>query len=701
MGNTISFQYPLEYIVLCVLFALGVSLLIYFRSKNWTGHPAWITGLLALSRFLVALVMALLFMGPLFRLTETHVQQPVIAILHDASQSVTLGLSPEDSLAFIREMTTLETDLSEHYRVETISFGSHIRSGFDFAFEDPETNIYEALTYAFEQFGDQNLGAVVLATDGIFNKGGNPLYLRTGISAPVFPIALGDTSIQRDVLVRNAYANQIAYLGDRFRTEVDISARNAPGTQTRVSIHRISGGQRVEVASETLNIDSDDFFVSLEFILEANEPGLQRYQIHASPVPNESNLANNTRDIFVNVLDARQKILILAHSPHPDIGAIRSALEQNRNYEVEVVYPDAANEINLAPYDLIVLHQFPSTHSSWPSIAAALNNQPKPVLYIRGQQTQINALRDRQQLILMPRISGSTNEVQARWNPLFSLFNISESTVNMISRFPPLHSTFGEFETHPSAQTAVYQRIGNVETTYPLITFGERNGVREGIIFGEGIFRWRLYNQAQHESQDAFNELIDRSIQFLTLKEDRRRFRLSMANNLVQETEPVIIQGELYNQAFQLINQPEVNIVITDENEREYLYSMDRTADAYQLNAGFLPVGEYRYRGNVTLDGRQHTDQGMFSIRPVQLERYVTVANHSLLYQLAGQSGGRVVYPGQVSDLKNDIQNRGDVKPMMYQTASALPVIHYHWIFAGLLFLLAMEWVVRRYRSTY
>ena len=36
---------------------------------------------------------------------------------------------------------------------------------------------------------------------------------------------------------------------------------------------------------------------------------------------------NNVKDVFVDIIDGRQKILLLANAPHPDLGAIKNAIE--------------------------------------------------------------------------------------------------------------------------------------------------------------------------------------------------------------------------------------------------------------------------------------------------------------------------------------------------------------------------------------
>jgi hypothetical protein len=48
--------------------------------------------------------------------------------------------------------------------------------------------------------------------------------------------------------------------------------------------------------------------VSKQLVLDANEVGVQQYRIGVTQVSNEVTTVNNTKDIFVEVLDVRQKI---------------------------------------------------------------------------------------------------------------------------------------------------------------------------------------------------------------------------------------------------------------------------------------------------------------------------------------------------------------------------------------------------------
>ena len=54
----------------------------------------------------------------------------------------------------------------------------------------------------------------------------------------------------------------------------------------------------------------------------------------------------------MEVLDARQKILLLFDGPHPDISVIKQAIESNKNYEVKTSLLSDLPKLKLADLTL-------------------------------------------------------------------------------------------------------------------------------------------------------------------------------------------------------------------------------------------------------------------------------------------------------------------------------------------------------------
>ena len=245
--------------------------------------------------------------------------------------------------------------MSEKFEVSQFSFGENITTSSADTIKPQSTNISAPLEYITETFEDQNLSAIIMTSDGIFNEGKNPLYADLQAAVPIYPIALGDTTIRTDILIKNVLHNRIVYLNDRFLIEADVQAFNSRGSKSNIHLYKIANGKNIKLESQSFTIDKDNFFKSFQFELDADQVGNVKYLISIDGLNNELSKANNSRNIYMEILDARQKILLLAHAPHPDIRAIKQSVKANKNFEIDVVYAND-NIPSARPYDLSLIH---------------------------------------------------------------------------------------------------------------------------------------------------------------------------------------------------------------------------------------------------------------------------------------------------------------------------------------------------------
>jgi len=696
----LTFQYPAWYLILCIALGLTYAGVLYFRSSSFRDKPLWVQGGLGLLRFLAVTLIAILLLDPILRLLQTETRKPVVVIAQDESESAGSVFGEEGRAKYREAMEGLAEQLEGKFEVAEFSFGEDFREGLEFRFGDKASNISSALQGIYDLYSDQNLGAVVLASDGIYNEGSNPLYSGAKLAVPVFTIAMGDTIPKKDAVLKRVFHNRIAYLGDKFTIQTDVGARNCAGATPVLTIYRVESGKAQSLHQIPLNIDSDDFFHTAEFTIDASVSGVQRYRIALSALPGEASTANNAREFYIDVLDARQKILLLAHSPHPDLSALKQSILSNKNYQVDVAY---AQTLNLRPedYDLVVLHQLPSRTNDLSGIINQLNDRKTPRLFIGGAQTNFQRLNSIQSLVQVTTSGTSSNDVQAILNPDFSLFTTSESLQRELPQFAPLTAPFGDFKATAAGQALLLQRIGRVETQYPLLVLGEERGVKTGVLAAEGLWKWRLFDFLQNENHEMFNELTSKVVQYLTLAEDKRRFRITPSKSIFSETDQVVFDAELYNESFELVNDPDVLMTLTDEEGRQYNYTFDKSGKTYTLNAGILPAGSYRYQGKVSLGNEPLSFEGQFSVQPVQLELYETTANHGLLRLLSEEFGGKMSYPSQITAIADDLNQMDNLKPVIYQTTRTQSVIHFRWIFVLLAGLLFLEWFLRRFLGEY
>jgi len=175
---------------------------------------------------------------------------------------------------------------------------------------------------------------------------------------------------------------------------------------------------------------------------------------------------------------------------------------------------------------------------------------------------------------------------------------------------------------------------------------------------------------------------------------------VSLSKNIFDENEPVVLDAELYNESYELVNEPDVSLTITNDEGRDFNYTFNKTTNAYTLAAGVFPVGSYRFRAQVTFNGKNLVYNGQFSVQPIQLEVYETTADHAMLRRLSEAYGGAFYLPGQLSEIGQDLLDK-DIKPVVYSSTRTRSVIHLKWIFFLLLGMLSLEWFLRRYYGGY
>ena len=684
-------------ILLAILIAaVGVSLLLYFRNKLNSELTKLQLRVLMTLRFLSFFLIAFLLLTPFLRNLKRIVQNPVIITAWDNSVSM---VAAEDSalaaqyIANIRQET--DDELSGDFEVIDYSFGDKTEQIDALNFADKTSDYSQLISTISNNHFNQNIGALIIAGDGIYNQGRNPVNMLGDISFPIYTIGFGDTTVVADSRVQNVRANRTAFSGNKFPIEVEVHFSKVNKQPLKLTVLQ----NNTELESVVITPPNDNFFTTREFILEAENTGLQHYSARIETVKNERNTTNNTYNFVVNILENKQKILILSDGWHPDIGAIKNTLEQQKSYDVSVFTEEPYPE-NIEDFNLIVLNQLPTAGKSLSKIIEKANISRLPLLFIVGSKTFIPQFNILAQGAEINPLAGSGEEAQPTVNPAYATFKLSDNFKELLPKFPPLQVNFADYELDDGFTPLFYQKLKNIETGKPLMATGKIEGRKIGFVFGEGLWRWRLFDYYQNQSHDRFYELINQLTQYLALRENEDNFIIEY-EPIYAENNDVILNAEVYDDAFERVTSGEVNIVIQNSANEEFDFTFDKQGENYYLNAGHLPVGDYTFQAEVVLGNETYNENGSFTIVPVNLERLVTRANHNTLYQLASLSGGKFYLPGQTNQLIEELKTGSKPKTTSYYQEMINELLNLRWLFFVFLLLLSVEWFLRKYWGVY
>lgn len=679
----------------CLLLGAGYAALLYLREKKYELPKSRkiIAGIL---RGTFVSIIAFLLLSPALSIESRITEEPIIIVAQDNSASIRLG---SDSAFYLYHypdrMISLIEELKARYDVSELSFSGEVSEGISFSFDGKVTDISNLLSHVANRYGHRNVGALVLATDGIHNHGIDPMYAESHFGFPVYVIAMGDTAIRRDLSAVTVVHNRIAYLGNRFPVQIVLNASMSDGLSAALTVERY--GRTLH--RETLFFSGQDYNREIELFLLADSVGNHEYQIRLTPLTGETNIANNVLNFFVEILETRHRVLFLFNSPHPDISAIRQSLERIGHYETSV---HAVREFdgNVAPYNLVILHGLPSIQNPSVTLFNQLRDQKIPALIIISHSTSTELMDVVRTGLSIEQTRGLTDEALPQLNEGFGLFALSQEVRDMIPTFPPLTVKSGIYKPEGNIQIMLYQRIGQIASPYPLLLFSEKDGVRRGILTGEGIWRWQLSGFQQKNNHAPFDEIISKVVQYIAIREERRRFRVHTDDSWL-ENQPVEIIAELYNESYEPVTEPEVIAHITSASGDRHEYTFSRSGSVYRLNAGILQPGEYQYVASTLWGGQKWAASGEFTVMPLHLEQLSTVANHGLLYRIVTRFDGKMLLSAEMDQLPQLLDARQEIKPVVDYSRRYRDLIDLPWLMLALLLLMGLEWALRRSSGAY
>ena len=689
-------EISLWFIPLCLAIGAGLAYVLYRRKFQLTDVPRRTVILLfCLRAFSMSLVCALL-LHIFVDIRSKTIEKPTIVFVHDNSASISmLADSNFYKHQYHNEIRKLRAGLEKNYKVAFYQFGEKFSHDTTLNFADRQTNISQAFQEIRQRYANKNIGAIILASDGIYNSGENPLYSlqNTGITEPVYCIALGDSAQQRDNLIPSVLANSIAFKNVPFRINIQSQSFNLQGKTSKVQV--FNGTQKL--FETTVYARSAAEFNEIPCTLVAQKAGQIIYKVVIETHEGEVNTINNEYTFSVEVLDSRRKIALLFEAPHPDVAALRRAIETNENFEITVSSADQWNG-NVQDYNAVILHGAPSISAKSAAVFEQIVKHKIPLLLVYNSTT---ALQQFSKLgIFMQQQNRQTDEVQARFNSNFDLFELSAEHKQVLENCPPLIAPYATLSAQNSLKTLLYQNISGIETSKELLFFCENDQQKFAMIAGEGVWRWRIHSFRQSNSFEAFDVCINKIVSYLSLTQKRDVFSLQ-SKQLFYENQPITMQVQLFNKSFEPVSGKQIPVVIRNAEGHEFPFTCIENNALYELNAGNFAPGAYTFTATTTLDNEKLTRSGNFTVLPLHIEFRQTRANHALLRQIAGQNGGELFFPSTMQQLTQAIENNKAVVSIMHSSTKRRSLLDISLLLILLIASLAAEWVLRKYEGAY
>ncbi len=667
-------------VILSAIAALAIVLFqYYFRSKRKGSLKA----VLAALRFLALFCIFLLLINPKFTKNEYVLEKANLVLLLDNSSSLNRVEEKRQTEEILRNLLTNRA-INENFRLSAHSFGKFLNNSDSLTNTEKVTNISKALATTNEIYG-KTPTAVVLVTDGNQTLGEDYEFYGKNQQSPIYPMVLGDTTQYADISIDQLNTNKYAFLKNKFPIEIYISYQGTEPVSTLLTI-ALEGNT---VYRERMNLTNTDNAKTVNTLLTANSVGVKEIKIKVSSLENERNSANNERTTAVEIIDEKTNIAIITEVLHPDIGALKKAIESNEQRSVVIKNPGTPIA-DLKEVDLFILYQ---PRRSFREILNYIKDKAAAKFTITGTKTDWDFLNSIQNSFTKSSYNQS-EEVSPVLNSGFTIFDISGLS---IEDFPPLNSYLGEILIPKSFETILDQKIKGVELNEPLLSVIGGDTEKEGVLFGENIWKWRAQSYRNEQNFKNFDDFLGKIIRYLSTREPKSRLSLDYQNTY-QGINDASISATYFDEAFLFDNN--ANIMLSLKN-RDSTFSRDIPMllmnGYYKVDLSNLPAGVYNF--TATVENENISKSGSFTMLDFDVEKQFFSSNYRKLERLAGGTGGSFYFPAETENLIGDLLKDPQFVPIQKSNQNVVSLVDFRILLAIIVSALTAEWFIRKYNG--
>jgi len=688
----LQFESSPFFILLCLLLGIAYAYVLY-RSKNpWSQT---INRILFAFRAVLVSLLAFLLLGPILKLTTNIFEKPAVVFLIDHSASMKEVGDSIKRKALLSELQQARKEIQKS-GYEVVFTDLEGNPADEVVFKATKSDIHSGIKNILTTFEGKNLNSIVLVSDGIYNSGTSPIYAPARV--PIYTIGVGDTTLRADLLLKDVLFNKIAYQGNKFPIHVEVLAQRMKNTEVNVSV--IKNGKVLEQQKKN---SEARLLIDFDFLIQAQEKGIHRYDIVIEAVKGESTTKNNRASIYVEVVEGKKRILLIAPAPHPDIKAIRAVIEKNANYEFILHIPGIAEAkpewLKPGATELVIFHQVADRAFKTTALLQQFQKSKVAMLLILGTQTNFRQLAALQ-LPFSFENSGQWDEVTPIINETFRDFNFVDNTGGVVSEYPPLEVPFGKFTFPANATVLMYQRIGSVATQRPLLLTWQNENQKMAALVGEGIWRWRLNEFAHTEKTEIFDDVFLKLMQYMSTLDDKKKFKSFPTRSQFSQAEPAIIESQVYNDLFEPVYGNTIALELRHEEGEVTRYQYVTSPGGTRYQIGGLKEGVYQFKASTEVAARKESVSGQFLVVAQTIETQNLTADFGLLQKLSAATQGKFYPSSEIAKLPQD-WNTSAPTSLIHSNETYNPLINLKWFFFLLLALISAEWFLRKWMGGY
>lgn len=669
------------YIIIAIIISILLAVFMYGYKTKFSKSTKWIYGSL---RFVTIFSVLLLLINPIFKTETFSIIKPKLPILIDNSKSISelnQTLNVSDFVASLKS----NKDLNEKFELSFYTFGNEFKINDSLTFNEKNTNISEALSLINQLFKDE-VAPTILVTDGNQTLGDNYEFSSINFKNRIYPLVIGDSIKYLDLKIEQLNANRYAFLRNNFPVEIILVYQGSKNITTQFEVKKGT----TTVYKENIVFTKNDKTKILKFTLPASSVGFQKYTAQINPITEEKNKINNSKQFAVEVIDQSTNVLIVSDIVHPDIGALKRAIESNEQRKVTIKKPFEALSI-VNDHQLIILYQ---PNRSFTNIYSKINKLNKNTLVFTGQQTDwyfLNNIQDNYK----KEVTNQSENIVGILNKNYGAFVINDID---FSEYRPLKTLFGSLEIVVPYDNLLGQSIDGFETETSLLATTELNGSRNAIFDGEGIWKWRAQSFIESKDYNEFDNFFGKVIQYLASNKRRSRLEVSY-ENFYYNNKSIRISAQYFDKNFVFNSNANISILITNSDSKQsFEYPLLLKRNFYEIDLNNLKAGEYVFKVSVN-DEIKLTRNGAFTILDFNVEQQFLNPDVTKLSRVATNTKGKNFFISDSFLLIDTLIKDDNFKQVEISKEKIEPLIEWIYLLGLIILSLSIEWFLRKYNG--
>ncbi len=694
------------YAIIGTIAAAAFAVYIYNNSLPKLS-PAKNVFLFSLRGIILALLL-FIAIEPIIKLTTSTVIQPRHLIFIDNSLSMTRGDKEIKKTQIIQSFLPKLLGLNAANNITFYSFGGNVNplakdSLNKLNYSESSTNFYSVFQYIEKE--KIPASSITFITDGIQTDGSNPLSIAANKTVPVLSIALGDTAVKKDIAVSELRTNE--YIYPCVSTSVRAVIISTFPEPTSVKLSFVEETKLID--SKTIMLNSGNNVITLDY--KPFSAGTKRLKITIDPILAESNKENNSKSIYIKVLENKRKAVVVAGYPSPDITFIRQSLQLDTNIQVYNIVEIGENK-TLAPVnqtsidsaDVFIFVHYPVQNSSvqlFRSIKKQIVEKKKPLFTLIDENNSQQLFKEIEEILPVtagrqtPGISSSQPVLNSGSSNLPFLSENGYSAASDWENLPPILRANTEYLLKPEAKKILSAKINNVVTDIPLLCSRDIGSTRSMAFIGRDIWRWKLSNDRERSAK--FDQFILGAFKWLFAVNQQNYFVLKTNKQFFSQNENVEFIAELSDNNLAPISDGQIGVQIQTPKAKESLLLNSLGSGLYEGNFIAKEQGDYSFTG--TVDGTKQSYKpikGRFNAGENLVEFSDTRTDIQLPANLSNTTSGKIFLQDSLQAYLTYLEALDKTKVSTKQEYKEFIVWNNSWTLIIVIFLFSLEWFLRK-----